>query len=277
MPDYLEFHKSINEELQAVKNRIRNLVTHWETDGEHKEVALRSVLRRHLPESLCVARGFIVNKTGASTQIDILIVDRDVPTLFKDGDLVIVTPEAVRAIIEVKTRLGTEASMREALTKLGNNASMCTERGINDYPLPWIGLFDFDTENADPCCILRQLSKIWREQHHCAINCIAMGTRHFVRYSPPNNSKLLDAKISAAIEAGTAIDVVIARHHVWSYYELDGLAPSYFLGNLIEHLSPFGRWSDPAYAWFPLADGKEPFRKWLISGAMDEPERAEQP
>ena len=50
-PDYSAYHRSLTEELYSLKDRIRNLVSHWPTDGEHKEVALRSVLRRHLPQS----------------------------------------------------------------------------------------------------------------------------------------------------------------------------------------------------------------------------------
>jgi hypothetical protein len=86
-PDFKAYHRSVSDELYSVKNRIRNLVRHWGTDGEAKEVALRSVLRRHLPESVIVGRGFVVTPEASSTQIDILVVDASKPTLFKDGDL----------------------------------------------------------------------------------------------------------------------------------------------------------------------------------------------
>ena len=52
-----------------------------------------------------VAHGFVVSEHETSTEIDILIIDRDRPTLFKDGDLVIVSADAVRAMLEVKTNL----------------------------------------------------------------------------------------------------------------------------------------------------------------------------
>src|SRR5262245_38550627 len=91
--DLLAFHHSISDELHAIKNRIRNLVHHWPTDGEHKEVALRNVLRRHLPQTALIGRGFVVNRKSSSTQIDILIADANKPALFRDGDLMIVTPD----------------------------------------------------------------------------------------------------------------------------------------------------------------------------------------
>jgi hypothetical protein len=33
MPSFRDYHESVTSELDAVKNRIRNLVTHWLTDG----------------------------------------------------------------------------------------------------------------------------------------------------------------------------------------------------------------------------------------------------
>lgn|GEM_PF-6627972 len=63
MSNIKAYHESVTDELDAIKNRIRNLVTHWATDGEWKEAALRSVLRRHLPSSVFVGRGFVMGKT----------------------------------------------------------------------------------------------------------------------------------------------------------------------------------------------------------------------
>lgn len=65
-PDLEAYHRSIANELQSLKDRVRNLVRHWPTDGEYKEVALRNVLRRHLPETLHVGRGFIVTPDDSS-------------------------------------------------------------------------------------------------------------------------------------------------------------------------------------------------------------------
>ena len=101
MSNFLNYHKSVTSELAAIKNRIRDLVTHWPTDGEWKEAALRTVLRRHLPVSNQVSRGFIVGRESSSTQIDVFVLKQDKPTLFRDGDLVIVTADVPAAIVEV--------------------------------------------------------------------------------------------------------------------------------------------------------------------------------
>ena len=93
--------------MQSLKNRIRNFISdaHWQTDGEWKESILRSVLRRYLPNTTGIGKGFIITKEGPSTQIDILIYDATKPILFKDGDFILVTPDATLGIIEVKTRV----------------------------------------------------------------------------------------------------------------------------------------------------------------------------
>ncbi len=59
MPNFLDYHMSVTSELDAVKNRIRNLVTHWLTDGEWKEAALRTLHRARLPAwiSTCACKG----------------------------------------------------------------------------------------------------------------------------------------------------------------------------------------------------------------------------
>jgi hypothetical protein len=63
VPAYFE---SLSQELHAVKNRVRYLIglSHLPTDGEWKESVFRSVLRRHLPASVEVGRGFVVGSDG---------------------------------------------------------------------------------------------------------------------------------------------------------------------------------------------------------------------
>ena len=51
--DAKEFQKSITEELDVVKNRIRNLIgnRHWGEEGRYKEAILKNILRKfHLTD-----------------------------------------------------------------------------------------------------------------------------------------------------------------------------------------------------------------------------------
>ena len=130
-PDFLAYHRSLAAELNAVKDRVRYLIRHWPTDGSFKESILRSVLKRHLPESVFIGTGFIATATDCSKQIDVLIVDKDHPRLFWDGELIIVTPEAVRAVIEVKTGLDGPQRSTTLMTTLASNKKICAKAHVS--------------------------------------------------------------------------------------------------------------------------------------------------
>jgi len=121
----------MTQELDSLKNRVRHFIgaRHWVSDGESKESALRAVLRRHLPLTTGVGRGFVITNKGPSTQIDILLFDRTKPLLYHDGDFVITTPDACQGMIEVKTRL-TPKKLGEAIQKLVK----CGEEGKGSVP-----------------------------------------------------------------------------------------------------------------------------------------------
>jgi hypothetical protein len=92
-----QYFLSLTQELRGLQNRVRNFIddAHWQTDGEWKESVLRYFLRRNLPRNVEIGRGFVVSPKGCSSQIDVLIYDSTKPILFRDGDLVFITPDAV--------------------------------------------------------------------------------------------------------------------------------------------------------------------------------------
>jgi hypothetical protein len=236
-PNYMAFHRSVSQELFSVKDRIRNLVTHWPTDGESKEAALRSVLRRHLPSTVIVGRGFIVTNSDSSTQIDILIVDASKPTLFKDGDLLIVTPDAVLGVIEVKTSIGTQLEMTTALTKLSNIEVLCRSEGLIDTV--WTGLFIYKDTPEMANSLLNSLAETYRETNG-AVNCISAGINTFIRFW----------------NAGETVGGDVGPY--WHSYALPEVAPSYFMGNLIDWIGSIDN-NTSSFAWFPAIGGKEQF------------------
>lgn len=244
MPDYNAFHESVTEELYSVKDRIRSLVNHWPTDGESKEVALRSVLRRHLPASVIVGRGFVVTPNESSTQIDVLIVDSNKPTLFREGDLLIVTPDAVLAVIEVKTELSTRADVARAIEKLSKIEDMC--RDVTRRDSVWTGLFTFNVDAVGHKSLLCAVADAYQTTRR-PINCISLGKNIFIRHWP------------------RGADVYSAeRGPVWHSYDLPSVAPSYFMGNLIDSISVVDQPSS-GFAWFPALGGKEQYRKWYLT------------
>lgn len=251
-PDYREFHRSVTDELYSVKDRIRNLVRHWPTDGESKEVALRSVLRRHLPLSVTIGRGFIVTPTASSSQIDILIVDSSKPTLFKDGDLLVVTPDAVLGVIEVKTELRGQSEMATAVEKLSAIECMCHEWTQSDSV--WTGLFVFEESGGVQETGLVAVGRAYRATRR-PVNCVSVGRNTFIRYWP--HGEMVNSAVPDA---------------VWHSYDLQGVAPSYFMGNLIDFISSVDR-SKASFAWFPLPRGKESHRRFFLRLGESRPER----
>ena len=249
-PDYGKYHLSVTDELYSLKDRIRNLVSHWATDGESKEVALRSVLRRHLPESVIVGRGFVVGPDTSSTQVDVLVVHASKPTLFKDGDLLIVTPDAVVAAIEVKTKLRTENEFKDAIEKLTAIEEMC--RDITGRDSVWTGLFVFEGDITQQESILRACSSSYKSIKR-PINCITSGRqvfiRHWIRGADVNSRE---------------------RGPVWHSYELPDVAPSYFVGNLVDWISAVDN-STASFAWFPVLGGKEIHRKFYLPVGDESP------
>lgn len=160
-PDYASYHRSLTEELYSIKDCIRNLVKHWATDGESKEVAVHSLLLRHPPESVIVGRGFIVAPQTSSTQIDVPVVDANKPTLFKNEDLLMVTPGSIFGAIEVKTQLRAEREFHDAISKLTNVEEMC--RDITDKDSVWTGLFVFHGEPNQQETILRAVAVAFKD------------------------------------------------------------------------------------------------------------------
>lgn len=242
-PDYASYHRSLTEELYSIKDRIRNLVKHWSTDGEAKEVAIRSLLRRHLPESVIVGRGFIVTPSTSSTQIDVLVVNAAKPTLFKDGDLLIVTPDAVLGVIEVKTELRTTAEMSDALKKLSRVEETC--RDMTGKDSVWSGLFVFHGDVSSQQRILQAVGESYQQTKR-TVNCVSCGKSVFIRYWTRG----------ADVHS-------LERGPVWHSYELPDVAPSYFVGNLIDWISSVDN-QTASFAWFPMLGGKEQYRRFYL-------------
>ena len=234
--DVVSYFRSLTAELSAVKDRVRDMIgnAHWPSDGGWKESVLRSVLRRYLPSTIHVGSGFIVSENGPSTQIDVLISDHTGPVLFRDGDFVILTPAVVLGAIEVKTRPD-HSALNAALKKLDDVAQL-----VRNQPrarAPFFGLFAFEQTAVSPIRLLATLKEVNGAMGKYPINCVALGTRKFVRYweFPPRGPQ--------------------RRYLKWHAYELDDIAYGYFVHNVIESIFPDVLQRNREI-WYPI-DGKE--------------------
>lgn len=85
------------------------------------------------------------------------------------------------------------------------------------------------------------------------VNCVSCGKDVFIRYW----SRGADVHSRE-------------RGPVWHSYVLPGVAPSYFMGNLIDSISSVDH-STAGFAWFPMLGGKEQHRKYFLPQGSNEP------
>ena len=242
----MSYFRSVSEELQVVRNRVRHMIDtpHWPTDGEWKESVLRSLIRRTAPSSSSIGRGFVVDSTRNTSQIDVLIHDSSHPVLYRDGDLAFVTPASCMAIIEVKTSM-TISTFRKACMKLADNAEFVRLRQ-RDHAL-FVGMFVYEQGGVRLEQMANVLARVAEGNHRRVIDHVVVGGTQFLKYWE--------------VDPRTRDE----GYRSWHGYSLGGIGPGYFLHNLLLHLGPqLDRGS--AALWFPERSKEadlevvEPFR-----------------
>lgn len=240
----IQFHESITEELRSTQDRVRNLIkySHHGEDGSYKEAILRKMIKRSLSPRYTIGTGFIVKtingQTENSRQIDILIFDSSYPTLFSEGDFYIVTPNSVKAAIEVKTDIKNQG-LKKTVKKMNELGSFLDKHQLfgNDYP--FVGIFSFDAGYSPQ----RFESTIKRNiingiENECFINHISLNKDIFMKYWP--------------------------LQQTFSVYKLKELSFSFFISNVI--LSVTDQYiENELETWFP--EDKE--RKKLFDIKID--------
>jgi hypothetical protein len=236
--DVEAYFRSITKELESLKDRVRTFIgsAHWLTDGEWKESVLRSVLVSRLPDTVKIGRGFILTERGPSTQCDILLYKASSPVLFREGDLVILPPEAVVGVIEVKTRLDS-GKLRESVRKLADIGLLLNSRTL-------LGLFAYESNMNNSQTVLDTLQT---ECDHWTsrVDLLCLGCSMFVKWwdCPP-------PEISAVRPD--------SGYQRWHSYELENMAAGYFVTNVVDLACPKWMWLSNGL-WFP-ASGKERYR-----------------
>ena len=158
--DLTSYAEMIGEGFSSTLNRLAQLIggAHEPSLGAYKERFLMNVISDYVPKKYEVGTGFVLfpekkqyngegpndgipwNLRGhkVSKQLDIIVYDSfNYPTVFKDKDFVIVRPEAVKSVIEVKGALD------------GNqiNSFMCL---FIDFAKKWAETDSYYRENSLP-------------------------------------------------------------------------------------------------------------------------------
>jgi hypothetical protein len=233
--DTIKYLKSLSMEFDAVENRVRNFIDtrHWLTDGEWKESVLRTILRRHLPADIGIGRGFVISSDHTSHQIDVLLYNKNIPLLFQDGELVFVTPDAVRGIIEVKSN-STIDKFTKSVKKLSGSICQFSKKYSRNY---FLGYFSYNKDHSDILNYLAGLQESTEGSAKKIFNFITLDRSIFIRYweeEPPRMNR---------------------TYRKWHAYELADLSRGYFINNILGFLSPHSVYQNH-HLWFP-DEGKE--------------------
>jgi hypothetical protein len=186
-----------------------------------------------------VGRGFVIAANETTTQIDVLIYDGAKPVLFRDGDLVFVTPDAVLAVLEVKSRVN-PAEFGRACTKLSRNIEI-----VRRHPngRAFAGVFAFESNGGNSDRYLQQMVRGCNDWNG-HINCSALGVDRFLRYwnETPTQPRQM--------------------YSTWHSYNMPGLARGYFVANVVDAISPESVFRNNQ-VWFP--GPKEPYRDGMAA------------
>lgn len=132
MNNNVRYQQSIAAKFAAIKNQVKFFIAdnHWGEDGRYKEIILMNFLREILPNNVGVGTGFVRSQDEQlTTQIDIIIYKKNDPRLFSEGDFVILMPESVLGIIEVKSTASSASLSSKRNNKL-STIEKCHRNGL---------------------------------------------------------------------------------------------------------------------------------------------------
>ncbi len=244
--DTKEFQKSITEELNVVKSRVRNLIgnRHWGEEGRYKEAILKNILRKFLPKNISVETGFIIssnNQHRISKQIDIIIYDNSYPVLFSEGDFIITTMENVKGIIEVKSKIGTGNNNFQNVIQQFDETIEPVNNNLTNRKL-FLGIFAFDfTGDINSNTIDENLTRSSKNVNH-----ISLGKNYFIRKWKSEDANRLRPPVTNC------------NNDFYNIYEITDLSFSYFIANLIDIVC--GGLNDRYWFSFPIQGTKEVHR-----------------
>ena len=253
------FHKSTTKELKVIKDRVRNLIgnKNWGKEGEYKEAILKNIIKKFLPQNFRIGPGFIIKPNDnssirsdieCSTQVDIIIFDASYPVLFSEGDFYIVTPNCVRAVIEVKTNIE-----NQNLTKIikKNNRLGGFINSSNSDQLIFNGIFSY--EGYENINTKQDVESHIEDKIKSGVEGI-----NYVNHISLNNNIFLKNFSHRIQEAGLYKDIF----SIFSIYKITDLSFSFFISNLLQFLvdKPI---RERFELWFPI--DKEKFKLKDIS------------
>lgn len=254
-----DFQKSITRELTLTKDRVEFLIgnANWGDVGRYKEAILRKTISQFLPSNLNIGTGFIIGNSDhqfgrnglISSQLDIIIYEDKSPVIFREGDFVIITENAVRAVIEVKTKIlnysnsntnGQDNALNKIIEKINLLRGFETFNPIGVHRKKFVGIFSYE---YDQDLTSERVDEALRLSNG-TVNHISLGPNKFIRYWGNTNGL-------------TPRPDYQGRCYI--RYDLTELSFSYFISNLLHIVAD----EDPVERYwfsFPIEGTKETLR-----------------
>lgn len=103
-----KYFNKIQEELHIKRMSLKELITQRGVLGKYIEEIIRDFLINNLPKKYSVATGILLNDNGSSPECDVIIYNSSNHTpIFQSGNIIVIDPFDVLAIIEVKSKITT--------------------------------------------------------------------------------------------------------------------------------------------------------------------------
>lgn len=102
-----QYYGKIQDKVLVQQDIINSLIKDQRVIGDYYEAIIRDVIRENVAEAFAVGRGVVLSKEGkTSRECDIIVYNAaEYGPLFKSGEIVVISPEAVRCVVEVKGTL----------------------------------------------------------------------------------------------------------------------------------------------------------------------------
>ncbi len=111
--------RKISRSFKIEFDELAAEIEHNLTAGEAREKVLIAILEKYLPKRVAVDRGFVIDAKGnQSQQIDVVIYDSTVGTVFEVAHTKFFPCESVLAVGEVKSDLASTKKLVDALDKV---------------------------------------------------------------------------------------------------------------------------------------------------------------
>ncbi len=109
------------DEILARRQQVLSITAQSKIKGDYSESLLRELFSRHIPNKYKIAHGLIFDEKHSkiSRECDIIVYDQSVKPFFSapSNDLVIVSPDAVKIVVQVKSNL-TSKTLGDAICNL---------------------------------------------------------------------------------------------------------------------------------------------------------------